>query len=84
MDLTIEIPDEIGAVLEAQAQAHGVSPSRYASRMIETTIAPISREASGEPFETGYGLWAKYGPAPSMEEIDANRREMFRNFAQDL
>jgi hypothetical protein len=82
MNLTIEIPDEIGAALKAQAQAQGVSAARYASRMIETTIAPS--KASTEPFETGYGMWAKYGPAPSMEEIDENRREMFRNFAQDL
>jgi len=25
----------------------------------------------------------KYGSAPSAEEIDENRREMFQNFAQD-
>ena len=30
------------------------------------------------------GMLAKYGPAPSAEEIDENRREMFRNFAQDF
>ncbi len=29
-------------------------------------------------------MWAKYGSAPSAEEIDENRREKFRNFAQDL
>jgi hypothetical protein len=29
-------------------------------------------------------MWAKYSPAPSAEEIDENRREMFRNFAQDF
>jgi hypothetical protein len=84
MNLTIEIPDEIGAALKAQAQAQGVSAARYASRMIEKTLAPeIKPENSDQPFETGYGMWAKYGPAPSMEEIDENRREMFRNFAQD-
>ena len=26
------------------------------------------------------GLLAKYGPAPSAEEIDQNRAEMFANF----
>ena len=84
MDLTIEVPDNIGAALKAQAQAQGLSVARYASRMIEKTLAPaIEQESSGQPFETGYGMWAKYGPAPSAEEIDENRREMFRNFAQD-
>jgi hypothetical protein len=29
-------------------------------------------------------MWAKYGSAPSAEEIDENRREMFRNFAKDF
>jgi hypothetical protein len=85
MDLTIQIPDDIGAALKAQAQAQGVTAARYASRMIEKTLAPaVEPENSSQPFETGYGMWAKYGPAPSMEEIDENRREMFRNFAQDF
>jgi hypothetical protein len=29
-------------------------------------------------------MWAKYGPAPSAEDIDENRREMFQNFDKDL
>jgi len=36
------------------------------------------------PFKTGRGIFVKYGPAPSAEEIDENRREMFRNFAQNF
>ena len=85
MNLTIEIPDEIGAALKAQAQAQGVTAARYASRMIEKNLAPASKaEGPDQPFETGYGMWAKYGPAPSIEDIDENRREMFQNFAQDL
>jgi hypothetical protein len=84
MNLTIEIPDEIGVALKAQALAQGVTAARYASRVIEKTLAPATiLESSDEPFETGYGMWAEYGPAPSLEEIDENRREMFRNFAQD-
>jgi len=41
------------------------------------------KQKPGHPFETGYGMLAKYGDAPSAEEIDANRREMFPNFAQE-
>jgi len=29
-------------------------------------------------------MLAKYGPAPSAEEIDANRADMFRGFAEDF
>jgi hypothetical protein len=28
-------------------------------------------------------LLAKYGPAPSAEEIDTNRAEMFQHFAEE-
>jgi fructose-bisphosphate aldolase class 1 len=85
MDVTIQIPDDIGAALKAQTQAQGVTAARYASCVIEKTLAPaVEPEISTQPFETGYGMWAKYGPAPSIEEIDENRREMSRNFAQDL
>ena len=38
----------------------------------------MDEEPSGPPFKTGRGLLAKYGPAPSTEEIDANRADMFR------
>ena len=85
MPLTIELPDELGAAVKAQAQAQGVSPDRYISRVLEDTLAPeIEHRKGGQAFETGYGMWAKYGPAPSAEEIDENRREMFRNFAKDV
>ena len=85
MYLTIELPDELGAALKAQAQAQGVSTDRYISRVLENTLSPETEQGTGgQPFETGYGMWAKYGPAPSAEEIDENRREMFRNFAKDF
>jgi len=85
MNLTIELPDELGAALKAQAQAQGISADRYVSRVLEHTLTPVARtESLKQPFETGYGMWAKYGPAPSAEEIDENRREMFQNFAQDF
>jgi hypothetical protein len=32
--------------------------------------------------KSSYGILAKYGPAPTAEEIDENRKEMFRNFGE--
>lgn len=84
MNLNIELPDDVGAAVKAQAQAQGISPDRYVSRVLESTLGPaIDQQKPGPPFETGYGMLAKYGPAPSAEEIDENRRDMFRNFARD-
>lgn len=36
-----------------------------------------------KPFKTGYGMLAKYGPAPSAEEIDENRKDMFHGFGEN-
>ena len=84
MHLNIELPDALGAVVKAQAQAEGVSPDRFVSRVLENTLAADLAPQSAKPFETGYGMLAKYGPAPSAEEIDENRRDMFGAFAEDF
>jgi hypothetical protein len=80
----IEIPDEIAAALIARAREQGVTASGYVSRIVETTMAPVAADATDRPLETGYGMWAKYGPAPSAEEIDEDRREMFGSFGQEF
>lgn len=85
MHLNIELPDALGAVVKAQARAEGVSPDQFVSRVLETTLSGnIYPSNPAKPLETGYGMLAKYGAAPSAEEIDENRRDMFRNFAQEI
>ncbi len=84
MTLTIQLPEQLEAALKAQANANGLSPADYVRDVLERELAfSLKEEAPGPPFKTGRGLLAKYGPAPSAEEIDANRAEMFRNFAED-
>jgi len=83
MTLTVQLPDKLEEALKEQANARGVSPADYVRDIIERELASPHGEASGPPFKSGRGLLAKYGPAPSAEEIDANRAEMFRHFAED-
>lgn len=84
MTLTIQLSDKLDIALKEQANAHGVSPAGYVRDMLERELAPsLENQTSGPPFKTGFGILAKYGPAPSAEEIDANRTEMFQNFAED-
>ena len=84
MTLTIQLTDKLEAALKVEANAHGVSPAGYVRDMLERKLASsLENQTSGPPFKTGWGLLAKYGPAPSTEEIDANRAEMFRHFAED-
>jgi hypothetical protein len=47
-------------------------------------LAEEEEGAEPRPKKSGYGLLAKYGPGPSAEEIDENRREMFRGFGEDF
>jgi plasmid stability protein len=82
--MTIEIPEGLAAALKARANKQGVSADGYAREVLERDLASSSEaESSGVPFKTGRGMFAKYGKAPSAEEIDANRADMFRNFGED-
>jgi plasmid stability protein len=83
--MMIELPEDLGAVLKAQANAHGVSADGYARELLQRDLAvSLEEQPSGVPFKTGRGMLAKYGQAPSAEEIDANRADMFRNFGEDF
>jgi plasmid stability protein len=82
--MTIQLPEELGAALKAEAHARGLSVEGYAREILERDLAASRQvESSGAPFKTGRGMFAKYGQAPSAEEIDANRADMFRNFGED-
>jgi hypothetical protein len=60
MTLKIELPDDLGAAVKAQAQAQGISPDRYVSRVLENTLAAkLEQQKSGPPFETGYGMFGE-------------------------
>jgi hypothetical protein len=83
--MIIELPEKLGAILKVQANARGVSPDGYVRDVLERDLAPsLEEQSSGIPFKTGRGMFAKYGQAPSAEEIDANRSDMFRNFGEDF
>ena len=86
MRLTIDLPEELEAALKAQAEAQGVSAEKYLLQTLRArlrTSTEMEKTKAVQPFETGRGIFAKYGRAPSAEEIDANRAEMFRGFARD-
>ena len=81
MTVTIEIPEDRVALLKAKAAAQGLTLEDWLQKLADERS---EAEQPHKPFKSGYGLLAKYGPAPSAEEIDENRREMFRGFAQDF
>jgi hypothetical protein len=84
MTLTIELPDHLEAALKEQANAKGVSQAGYVRTLLERDLSASTATPSLPPFDIGYGILAKYGPAPTAEEIDANRADMFRRFGEDF
>jgi hypothetical protein len=80
MNLTIELSDEQAAALKAKAAAEGLTLQEWVKKRATQEADPAVPK---KPLISGYGMLAKYGPGPSAEEIDENRREMFRGFAED-
>jgi plasmid stability protein len=82
MTLTIELPDELEAALKAQAYAQGVSADGFVRQVLQQALIE-GKDQPSKPKKSAYGILAQYGPDPSGEEIDENRREMFRGFAEE-
>jgi predicted DNA-binding protein len=82
MTITLPLQPEEEARLIAAARARGLSTSALVREAVERMLEETTGEALSEkePTRSLRGLLAKYGPAPSAEEIDQNRSEMFANF----
>ena len=84
--MTIELPEELAAAVKAEANAHGVSAAGYVRELLERSLVS-SRDTiaiDSTVRKARRGMLAKYGNAPSAEEIDANRADMFRNFGEQF
>ena len=82
MMVTIEIPDPIGLAVQARAAESGVSVSSYVNEVLSRALAATATPR--KPLKSGRGILAGFGPAPSAEEIDANRADMFRGFGESF
>ena len=77
MTITIELAEEQVAALKAKALAEGLSLEGWLQKVVEHEAEPPPK-----PLKSAYGILAKYGPGPSAEEIDENRREIFKGFGE--
>lgn len=81
MTITLPLDPQVEAKLIAIAQEKGVTPGD----LVRTAVEKIIDEEHGIPrrierSRSLRGMLAKYGPAPSDEEIAQSRAEMFANF----
>jgi len=75
---TIELPDSQAAALKAKAALQGLTLKAWLGKLAEESPADAPRK----PLKSGRGMLAKYGTAPSAEEIDENRKDMFHGFGE--
>jgi hypothetical protein len=81
MSITLPLEPQKQAKLIAVAESKGMTADELVSEVIDKIIAEAPEPTTPkEPTLSLRGLLAKYGPAPSAEEIDQNRAEMFANF----
>jgi hypothetical protein len=81
MTITLPLEPQKEAKLIAVAESKGMTPNELLSQAIDKIIADAPEVTThNEPTISLRGLLAKYGSAPSAEEIDQNRADMFRNF----
>jgi hypothetical protein len=81
MSITLPLEPKQEARLIALARERGVSADELVREAIDRILAEVPEpNAKKEPTRSLRGLLSKYGPAPSAEDIDQNRAEMFANF----
>jgi len=81
MTIILPLQPQEEARLMAVAGARGISAAALVREALHGILADASvMNSAKEPARSLRGLLARYGPAPSSEEIDRNRAEMFANF----
>ncbi|HXB75492.1 MAG TPA: hypothetical protein VNY05_45085 [Candidatus Acidoferrales bacterium] len=81
MTITLPLQPQEEARLIAAAQAKGLSTDALVREALDKILAEAPDVSPREePTRSLRGLLAKYGPAPSAEEIDENRAEMLADF----
>ena len=76
----IDIPDDQAAALKAKAAADGLSLEGWFQKI---ALQEAPSQSTSTPKKSAYGLLARYSPGPSDADLEENRREMFRGFAED-
>jgi hypothetical protein len=76
----IEVPDNQAAALKAKAALQGLTLQAWLGKLAEES----AEDLPPKPLKAGRGMLAKYGSAPSAEEIDENRKDMFHGFAESF
>jgi hypothetical protein len=79
LTFTIELTEEQLSALKAKAASEGLCLEGWLRK-----IADQELELPRTSLKSARGILTKYGPGPSAEEIDENRRDMLRWAPKDI
>jgi hypothetical protein len=82
MTITLPLEPKKEAKLVALAQQRGVTADDLVREAVDKMLEAAPDQVV-RPKKSAFGLLEQYGPGPTEEEIDENRREMFHGFAED-
>jgi hypothetical protein len=82
MTLSVSLEPQKEAKLLEIARQRGVSADALVREAIDRMLATFPEQPL-KPLKSAYGLLEKYGPGPTEEEIEENRRDMFRGFGEE-
>ena len=82
MTINVPLEPQKEAKLVALAHAKGLSAPELVREAIDKILDAVPDQPV-TPKKSMYGFLAKYGPGPTEDEIDENRKEMFSGFAED-
>jgi hypothetical protein len=80
MTISLPLGPQEEAKLLALARAKGVSADELVREAIGKILSEAAEISPKEPIRSLRGLLAKYGPAPSADEIDQSRAEIMADF----
>jgi hypothetical protein len=77
-----QAPPSLEEVVQLAKQLSPADKLRLLEQVMPDLEATL-RAAQKKPLRSSYGALANLGPAPSAEDIEEVRREMWRNFPRD-
>lgn len=83
MNLILPLTDSEEQKLLAKARAEGTTLEGIVRQALDSLFRTAPDTKSQEPKKSSRGALKHLGQAPSGEDIDEVRREMFANFARD-
>jgi len=78
--VVVQLEPQKKAQLDALANKTGLLVAELVLQAIDKFLADEAPASPKKPTRSLRGILAKYGPAPSAEDIKKNRAEMFSNF----